>query len=385
MKRHVRFYLVLVVAQAACLALGLWLEQRFVLAVAPSGNQPGEAASEPVANKATDGSLPEESSAASRGAVKGETSGIEIRVLAFTWITALQAAVAYLVLTRAQDQNAREKARAARVSLQRYGDLLRTRDAVIFGLAKLTESRDQDTGNHLERIAVYSTRLATVLRRNPRYRHQLTPAFIKLIGISTALHDIGKVGIEDSILLKPGQFEEQERLVMQMHATIGGKCIREIESQLGRSNFLQLAREIAFCHHERWDGAGYPKGLAGEEIPLAARIVALADVYDALASKRVYKPALPHAQCLEMIRAEAGKQFDPAVVDAFLEVEAEFRAIAQRCRDASEAEPGGSDSPPEETKFTTTTETTTDERFAVAMNLLDAYNESEPDHVAEEV
>ncbi len=196
-------------------------------------------------------------------------------------------------------------------SLQRYGDLLRTRDAVIFGLAKLAESRDPDTGNHLERIAVYSTRLATVLRRNPRYRRHLTPAFVKLIGISSALHDIGKVGIEDSILLKPGQFEEQERLVMHMHAAIGGKCIREIESRLGRSNFLQMAREIAFCHHERWDGRGYPDGLAGEEIPLAARIVAVADVYDALATKRVYKAAFPHGKCVEMIRAEAGKQFDP--------------------------------------------------------------------------
>ena len=234
------------------------------------------------------------------------------------------------------------------MSLQRYGDLLRTRDAVIFGLAKLAESRDPDTGNHLERIAVYSTRLATVLRRNPRYRRQLTPAFVKLIGISSALHDIGKVGIEDSILLKPGQFEEQERLVMQMHVAIGGKCIREIESQLGRSNFLQMAREIAFCHHERWDGSGYPKGLAGEEIPLAARIVAVADVYDALATKRVYKAAFPHAKCVEMIRAEAGKQFDPAVVDAFLEVEAEFRAIAQRCRDAGEAEHGEKRSVPGE-------------------------------------
>ena len=108
---------------------------------------------------------------------------------------------------------------------------------MIFGLAKLAESRDPDTGNHLERIAVYSTRLATALRRNPRCRRELTPAFVKLIGISSALHDIGKVGIEDSILLKPGRLEERERLVMEMHALIGGKCIREIESQLGQVEF----------------------------------------------------------------------------------------------------------------------------------------------------
>lgn len=373
MKRHIKLYAVLVLVQTACLALGLWLERRFVLAVA--ANQPGEAAAESVAKWAAEDGLQEETSAVARNVTKLETTEMEIRVLAFAWITALQAAVAYLVLTRAQDQNAREKARATRISLQRYSDLLRTRDAVIFGLAKLTESRDPDTGNHLERIAVYSTRLATVLRRNPLYRRQLTPAFVKLIGISTALHDIGKVGIEDSILLKPGQFEEHERLVMQMHTAIGGKCIQEIESQLGRSNFLQMAREIALCHHERWDGTGYPEGLAGEEIPLAARIVSVADVYDALASKRVYKAAFPHAECVAMISAEAGKQFDPAVVSAFLDVEAEFRAIAQRCLESGEAECAGSEGSVRETEIATATETTTDGQFAVAMNLLDAYND----------
>ena len=267
MKRHIKLYLAFVLAQAACLALGLWLEHRFVLAVGPRADQAGQDVSELAANKPAEGGSAEDSSVASRRATKREMPETGIRVLAFTWITALQAAVAYLVLTRTQDQNLREKTRTARVSLQRYNDLLRTRDAVIFGLAKLAESRDSDTGNHLDRIAIYSTRLATALRRNPRYRRQLTPAFVKLIGLSSALHDIGKVGIKDAILLKPGELEAHEHLEMEMHAVIGGKCIREIESQLGRSNFLQMAREIAFCHHERWDGRGYPKGLAGEEIP----------------------------------------------------------------------------------------------------------------------
>ena len=138
-----------------------------------------------------------------------------------------------------------------RISLERYSDLLRTRDAVIFGLARLAESRDPETGDHLERVALYATRLASALRRDPRYRGQLTSSFVKLIGISSALHDIGKVGVEDSILLKPGELEEAERRMMQLHAEIGGKCVCEIESRLGRSNFLQMAREIAFCHHER--------------------------------------------------------------------------------------------------------------------------------------
>ena len=214
--------------------------------------------------------------------------------------------------------------------------MLRTRDAVIFGLARLTESRDLETGNHLERISIYSTRLASAARRDPRFYNQITPSFVKLIGISSVLHDIGKVGIRDSILLKPGKLERQERPLMQLHAAIGGKCIREIESRLGKSNFLTMAREIAFNHHERWDGRGYPKGLAGDEIPLAARIVAIADVYDALSTKRVYREALPHEKCVEMIRSQAGRQFDPALVEIFLKVESEFREIAQQnCGDAS--------------------------------------------------
>ena len=151
------------------------------------------------------------------------------------------------------------------------------------------------------------------------------------------LHDIGKVGIRDSILLKPGKLERQERPLMELHATIGGKCIRDIESRLGKSNFLKMAREIAFNHHERWDGSGYPKGLCGDEIPLAARIVAIADVYDALSTKRVYRAALSHEQCVEFIRREAGRQFDPALVEIFLTLEAEFRNIAENCRDASES------------------------------------------------
>ena len=268
--------------------------------------------------------------------------------------------MAYLVLTRAQDQNVREKTRAARVSLQRYGDLLRTRDAVIFGLAKLAESRDHDTGNHLERIAVYSTRLATVLRRNPRYRRQLTSAFVKLIGISSALHDIGKVGIEDSILLKPGQFEEQERLVMQMHAAIGGKCIREIESQLGRSNFLQMAREIAFCHHERWDGADTPRALPAKRFPWPRGSWPLPMSMTRWPQNGFTKRPFRTRKCVETIPAEAGKQFDPAVVEAFLGGGSRVSAIAQRCREAGDAEQEGSDCSQGKTEIAATAATSAD-------------------------
>jgi response regulator RpfG family c-di-GMP phosphodiesterase len=176
------------------------------------------------------------------------------------------------------------------------------------------------------------------LRRLPTYRDQITPAFIRLIGISSALHDIGKVGVEDQILLKPGALSDDERLRMQLHTRLGSDCIQEIETQLGTLNFLQMAREIALYHHERWDGRGYPTGLAGEAIPLAARIVAIADVYDALSVRRVYKTAMPHQQCVDIIRREAGKQFDPALVEVFLSIADEFAEIARQFSERSAAQ-----------------------------------------------
>jgi response regulator RpfG family c-di-GMP phosphodiesterase len=251
----------------------------------------------------------------------------------FLWIGGLQAIVAYLVLTRMHNEHTEKESRSQEVSVARAKELVRTRDAIVFGLAKLAESRDPDTGHHLERIALYSTRLAAALRRDRRFRDVVTPAFARSIGISSALHDIGKVGVRDSILLKPGKLTSDERAEMQTHATIGGECIRRIEQRLGTSNFLGMAREIAYSHHERWDGSGYPANLKGEQIPLAARIVAIADVYDALASQRAYKGSYPHEKCVEMIRKEAGRQFDPHLVGIFLSIEDQFQAISQRFRE----------------------------------------------------
>jgi HD-GYP domain-containing protein (c-di-GMP phosphodiesterase class II) len=156
---------------------------------------------------------------------------------------------------------------------------------------------------------------------------------VKLIGISCALHDIGKVGVPDSVLLKPGPLTDEERSQVQLHAAVGGDCIREIELRLGGSNFLQMAREIAYSHHERWDGSGYPYGRSGEDIPLAARIVAIADVYDSLSTTRVYKPPYPHEKCVSFIRDESGKHFDPRLVDVFLRMEAEFHQISRQFAD----------------------------------------------------
>ena len=256
--------------------------------------------------------------------------------MSFVWLCALLTIVAYLFLGRFFDEVDRDNKASAAENLRQRQNLERTRDAVIFGLAKLADSRDPETGDHLERISIYSTTLASALCRHPRYGPQVTPAFVRVIGISSALHDIGKVGIEDRILRKPGKLTPAEQTKMRKHTTIGGKCLRDLEQRLGSSNFLQMAREITFAHHERWDGTGYPNGLRREEIPLSARLVAIADVYDALSSRRIYKAALPHEECVEIIRTLAGTHFDPELVELWLSIESKFRDIAaQYTGDAS--------------------------------------------------
>ncbi len=331
MSRHVRVFCLLILSQAACLALGLWLESRFVDSLTRT-------VSDGVLNAlpAGEGALSAERSAVRPDGLRAvDASATAIKTMAFFWIAALQAVVAYLVLSQVRTEASRKKMAATSESLKRQNDLVRTRDAIIFGLAKLAESRDPETGNHLERMALYSTRLVAALLRHSRYHHQINSTFVKLIGISSALHDIGKVGVKDSVLLKPGKLEKTERELMELHVGIGGKCIKDIELRLGNSNFLKMAREIAFSHHERWDGTGYPKKLAGEDIPLSARIVAVCDVYDALAIRRTYKDYFPHEKCVEIIRKGAGSHFDPVLVDVFLKIQSEFRDIALRCADSA--------------------------------------------------
>ncbi|NOT02769.1 MAG: HD domain-containing protein [Phycisphaerales bacterium] len=251
-------------------------------------------------------------------------------VMTLVWTGALLTITLYMLLARFFDKIESERAKAESSGLRHIQSLVRTRDAVIFGLAKLADSRDPETGDHLERISRYASTLASALRQHPQYADQVNAAYVRLIAISSSLHDIGKVGIADQILRKPGRLTPEERSVMEQHAIIGGECLREIEQRLGSSNFLQMARDIAFAHHERWDGAGYPHGLKGEQIPLSARIVAVVDVYDALCSKRVYKPSLPHERCMEIIREGAGNHFDPQLVAIFAENESRFREIAMQ-------------------------------------------------------
>ncbi len=327
MRKVVKPLCVLIALQAVCLAAGLFIHDRFLISAARWNEQ--------LAN------IPSAHAAALAAAtpVPAETARLfaampAAAAMAFVWTIGLQAAIAYFLLSRLQGEHSRRQSKSDEQTLYHTRDLLRTRDAVIFGLAKLAKSRDPETGHHLERISLYSTRLAAAISRDPRYSRVITPGFVRLIGISSALHDIGKVALEDSVLLKPGELTPSERFKMQLHVEVGAESIREIERRLGTSNFLEMAREIAHSHHEHWNGAGYPNNLSGEQIPLAARIVAIADVYDALSARRIYKEPYPHAQCVEIIRREAGKQFDPDLVEIFLDVAPQFEEIAQRFEDA---------------------------------------------------
>lgn len=210
-------------------------------------------------------------------------------------------------------------------------------DVTILTLASLAETRDSDTGNHIRRTQFYVKALAERLQTHPRLGATLTDHYIAMLFKSAPLHDIGKVGVPDRILLKPGRFEPHEFAIMQMHAALGRDAIEQAEQRLGmRVEFLSMAKEIAASHHEKWDGSGYPEGLAGAAIPLSARLMAVADVYDALISRRVYKDSMPHEQAVSIIVDGKGSHFDPDIVDAFHELRDEFHAIAQRYADSGE-------------------------------------------------
>jgi putative two-component system response regulator len=204
---------------------------------------------------------------------------------------------------------------------------IETRDVTIFAMARLAESRDPETGAHLERVRSYSRMLAQHLSRIEKFRAEINKEYVRLIYLTSPLHDIGKVGIPDCVLLKPGTLNDREFEIMKSHTTLGAETLDAALRQFPRVKFLQMGRDIAACHHERFDGTGYPQGLAGESIPLCARIVAVADVYDALTSKRVYKEAIAHEVARSMIVQGAGTHFDPDIVNAFVQTEARFVSI----------------------------------------------------------
>ena len=206
------------------------------------------------------------------------------------------------------------------------------RATTILGLAKLSEYRDKGTGAHLERIREYAKIIAEEMAKIPAYKDYITEKYIDDIYQSSILHDIGKVGIKDSVLLKRSELTKEEFEIIKRHTVLGGDMLADIESQIGGRSFLILGKEIAYNHHEKWDGKGYPDGLKGEDIPLSARVVAIADVYDALTTKRFYKEAFTHEKSMEIIISLKGTHFDPDVVDAFLANEKNFSRICAEKR-----------------------------------------------------
>ncbi len=201
---------------------------------------------------------------------------------------------------------------------------LETRDVAIFAMAKLAESRDPETGQHLERMRIYSRIITEFLVGDDAFEEPVSEDYPKLIYLTSPLHDIGKVGIPDCVLLKPGRLSNREFEIMKTHTTIGAATLDAAVRQYPGVAYLDLARSIALTHHERFDGSGYPRGLADRDIPLCGRIVALADVYDALTSKRMYKQAFAHDVARSMILEQSGKHFDPCVVRSFIQCEEQF-------------------------------------------------------------
>ncbi|MBW2238443.1 MAG: response regulator [Deltaproteobacteria bacterium] len=219
---------------------------------------------------------------------------------------------------------------------ERTREVMLTQAIMIESLGTLAEYRDPETGGHIKRTQNYVKALAQHLKDHPRFRNELNDETIELLYISAPLHDVGKIGVRDHVLMKPGKLTDEEFEIMKKHTKFGHDALHITEQKLGKSSFLRYAREIAFSHQEKWDGSGYPQGLKGDEIPISGRLMALADVYDALISKRVYKPPFPHEKAVSIIMEGKETHFDPDIVDAFIKLENTFRNIALTFADFEE-------------------------------------------------
>ena len=233
-------------------------------------------------------------------------------------------------IKRAEEKLERYSKHLEEMVADKVREISESQMATIFALVKLAESRDDETGAHIERTASFCRLLAQKARAHPCYQAMIDDEYIATIYRASPLHDIGKVGISDLILLKPGKLTPEEFAIMKTHVEIGYQTLRNIDKRYQNNAFVQMGLDITRYHHEKWDGSGYLFELKGEEIPLSARMMALADVYDALRSKRVYKPAYPHAETLEIIEEGRGKHFDPMLVDLFLESHLEFAELFER-------------------------------------------------------
>ena len=230
----------------------------------------------------------------------------------------------------------RDQAAFLQAEVARQTQMVRAvQDATVLAMASLAETRDSDTGNHIRRTQFYVQALARKLQCHPRFRSFLSEEMVELLFKTAPLHDIGKVGIPDRILLKPGRFTPEEFEIMKTHTTLGRDAIEHAEAALSVPvEFLDVAKQIAYGHQEKWDGSGYPEGDSGDDIPIPARLMAVADVYDALISRRVYKDGMPHEKAVAIIQEGSGSHFDPDMVEAFLAIQDEFRAIAARYADS---------------------------------------------------
>ncbi|KUP25948.1 two-component system response regulator [Paenibacillus sp. DMB5] len=237
----------------------------------------------------------------------------------------------HLTLKRSKDFLADKNQYLEAEISRRIQEISLIQEVSVMAMAALAEMRDPETGNHIQRTKLYIKELATRLGRTEKYADVLTPEHIGLIVTSAPLHDIGKVGIPDHILLKPGKLTDEEFEVMKTHTTQGRDAVLRAERLMNSTEtFLRFAKEIVYSHHEKWDGTGYPQGLAGEGIPLSARLMAVADVYDALTSKRVYKEAMSHEQAVGIIVSDAGRHFDPDIVEIFVKCCHKFQEISEQ-------------------------------------------------------
>ncbi len=277
--------------------------------------------------------------------VEGERRGLELGAVDYITKPVSPPVVTARVRTHLQLKSARDFLRDKSEFLEqevqrRTREISAIQDATMVAMGSLAETRDNETGSHIRRTQHYVRELATKMKEHVRLAGYLTPDTIELLYKSAPLHDIGKVGIPDSILLKPGKLTPEEFEIMKTHTTLGRNAIQSAERLLDSpTTFLYLAREIAWTHHERWDGKGYPQGLSGNDIPVPGRLMAVVDVYDALRSKRIYKPAIPHETALSMIREGAGAHFDPDVIDGFLEIAGMLPEISRRFDDTNEQLP----------------------------------------------
>ena len=245
----------------------------------------------------------------------------------------------HLRLRQAEQRLRRFNSQLTHTVEQQVEQIQQAQLAIIFALAKLSNTRDDTTGLHLERTQQLCQLLTEAMANEPAFSEQITPLFINTIFHASPLHDVGKVGIGDAILLKPARLTPEEFEVMKTHTTIGADTLSSVSRRHPANQFVEMGIEIARFHHEKWDGSGYPHGLAGEQIPLSARIMAIIDIYDALRARRPYKEPFPHNKSMEIICKLSGSSFDPAIVAVFERIHEKFPALYNRSKDSTPAYP----------------------------------------------